>query len=113
MRWPKRTRWSSDRRASAARSRCPRGNSKLLFDHALDARSAARQADHGRDDEQHDGDEEDRLGDFDGDARNTAETQNAGDQSDDQEGDDPAQHDKLRFIRFSERREQTLTLSVK
>src|SRR6202042_717411 len=110
-RWPRRTRWSRDLRASAARSRCPQRNSELLFEHnlfgksvptfpdyALDPRSTARQTDHGRDDEQHDRDEEDRLGDFDGDARDAAETQNAGDQGDDQEGDDPAQHDKLRNL---------------
>jgi hypothetical protein len=63
----------------------------------LDARSAARQPNHGRHDKQHDRDKEDRLGDFDRDARDAAETQNAGDQGDDQECDDPAQHDNLRF----------------
>src|SRR6202000_2755616 len=65
----------------------------------------------GRDDEQDDGDEEDRLGDFNRDARDAAETENTGDQGDDEKGDDPAQHDKLRLIRFGVTREAP-TLSV-
>ena len=44
-------------RASAARWRCPRSK---CFSQPLDARSSADQADHRRDQEQHDGDEEDR-----------------------------------------------------
>ena len=74
-------------RASAGRWRCPR--SRFL----LDARAPAREADYGRDQEQDDGDEEDRLGDFDGDAGDPAEAQNARDQCDDQKRNDPTQHD--------------------
>ena len=82
-------------RASAARSRCPRNS-------ASDARpgAAARQADHGRDQEQHDRDKEDDLGDFDGGAGDAAEAQNACDQRDDQKRNDPAQHDTTSVSTF-------------
>src|ERR1700722_11719400 len=83
----------------------PRLPPRAFFISALDAVSAARNADHGRHDEQDDGDKEDRLGEFNGHARNAAETENAGDQGDDEKGDDPAQHDKLRLIRFGVARE--------
>ena len=53
------TRPFHDPRASAEESRCPRNS-------ASDAGTSARHADHGRDQEQHDRDEEDDLGDFDG-----------------------------------------------
>ena len=80
-RWRKRMRGRAPR-ASAARSRCPRDTqSRAPADHGRD-RTARR-------------DKEDRLGDLDGDAGDAAEAQNAGDQRDDQERDDPAQHDNL------------------
>ena len=66
----------------------------------LDAGAAARQADHGRDQEQHDRDEEDDLGDFDGDAGDAAEAQNTGDQRDDQKRNNPAQHDTTSVSTF-------------
>src|ERR1700742_4920742 len=85
---------SRGRRASDALSRCPRADSYA----PLDPGAAARQADHGRDEKQDDGDKEDRLGGFNGNARDAAETQNTGDQRDDQKRNDPAQHDTLRFL---------------
>src|SRR6202521_3846349 len=64
----------------------------------LDTGSSARQTDHGRDQEQHDRNEEDDLGDFDRGSGDTAKAQNACDQGDDQERNDPTQHDTdLRF----------------
>jgi acyl-CoA thioester hydrolase len=63
-----------------------------LRNNSSDPGAAARHADHGREQKQHHGDEEDRLGDFDGYAGDAAEAQNAGDQRDDQERNDPAQH---------------------
>jgi hypothetical protein len=58
-----------------------------------DVTASAHQSDHGRDQKQDHGDKEDRLGDFDGDAGDTAEAQNTRDQRDDQKRNDPAQHD--------------------
>src|ERR1700722_10979475 len=86
-RWRRRTARWRDPRASGETSRCPRSNIS-----PSDAVAPARQADHGRDQEQHHGDKEDRLGDFDGHAGDTAEAQNARNQRDDQERNDPAQH---------------------
>src|ERR1700704_3557221 len=80
------TRPFHDPGASAEESRCPRNS-------ASDAGTSARHADHGRDQKQYDRDEEDDLGDFDGGSGNTAESQNACDQRDDQKRNDPAQHD--------------------
>src|SRR6187399_3294291 len=59
----------------------------------LNVASPADQPHHRRDQEQDDGDEEDRLGDFDGDAGDAAKTQNTRDQRDDQKRNYPAQHD--------------------
>ena len=73
---------------------------------ASDPRASARQTDHRRDQEQDDGDEEDRLGDFDGGAGDAAEAQNACDQRDDQKRNDPAQHDHDLCLPFlSDRRD--------
>ena len=54
--------------------------------------AASRQANDGRDEKQHDRNEEDDLGDFDRGAGDTAEAKNTGDQCDDQKRDDPAEH---------------------
>src|SRR6266478_5807737 len=75
-------------RASAEKSRCPRNSYS-----GSDAASSARQTDHGRDQEQHDRDEEDDLGDFDRGSGDTAKAQKARDQGNDQKRNDPAQHD--------------------
>src|SRR6266478_5010123 len=75
-------------RASAETSRCPRNSYS-----GSDAGSSARQTDHGRDQEQHDRDEEDDLGVFDRGSGDTAKAQNARDQGNDQKRNDPAQHD--------------------
>src|ERR1700719_2792252 len=82
-------------RASAAKSRCLQGSNSVS-----NSGSAARQTHDGRNQEQHDRDEEDRLGDFDGGARNAAKAKNTGDERDDQEGNDPTQHDNLRLVSF-------------
>src|SRR6201996_5109394 len=93
MRWRGRMKRSRVPRASAERSRCPRRSSVLL-----DPCTSAGEADHGRDQEQHYGDEEDDLGDFDRGAGDAAKTQNARDQRDNQKRNDPAQHgDNLCF----------------
>jgi hypothetical protein len=76
-----------------------------------DAVTSARQTDHGRDQEQHDRDKEDRFGDFDGYSGDAAEAQNASDQGDYQKRNDPAQHGQdLRFrlsVSSSARRERS------
>ena len=56
---------------------------------ALDVTASAHQSDHRRDQEQDHGNEEDRLGDFDGSAGDAAEAQNTRDQRDDQKRNDP------------------------
>ncbi len=65
-----------------------------------DPGAPARQADHGRDQEQHDRDEEDGLGDFDGRAGDAAEAQNTRDQRNNQKRNNPAQHDKTSGLNF-------------
>src|SRR6266436_747467 len=88
--WRTPTNQSPAPRASAEKSRCPRNSDCFRSD----AGTSARQTNHGRNQEQHDRDEKDDLGDFDGGTGNAAKTQNACDQRDDQKRNDPAQHDQ-------------------
>jgi len=96
----------------------PRRNSAGLLTPAcqgcrLDASAPARQTDHGRDQEQHDSNKEDDLGDFDGGSGDAAKAQDAGDQGDDQKRNDLTQHDTdLRFPRFGSSNSATMSASV-
>ena len=77
-------------RASAGRWRCPRNSARIGVRRCVRPRARPTTAETRN---RIDGDEEDRLGDFDGGAGDAAEAQNACDQRDDQKRNDPAQHD--------------------
>src|SRR5258708_10687395 len=79
--------------------RAPRGHRQKSRDaleiaiSVSDAGTSARQADHGRDQEQHNRNEKDDLGDFDRGSGDTTKAKNACDQRDYQKRNNPTQHD--------------------